>query len=119
MPVLYVVALLLVLQLVGEWFVRLAALPLPGALVGLLMLFAGLVWRGKMPVALRDTAKHVLQHLMLLFIPAVAGIMLHFDRLAREWLPFLLACIVGTIITIVVTALTLSWMLKRQTRGKV
>lgn len=118
MPVLTAVAVLLVLQLVGEVFVRLTQLPVPGALVGLLLLFAGLVWRGRLPTALRDTAKHVLQHLMLLFIPAVAGIMLHFDRIAAEWLPFLLACILGTAITIVVTALTLSWMLKRQNRGQ-
>ncbi len=114
MPVLYAVAVLLILQLVGEAFVRLTGLPIPGALVGLLLLFFGLVWRGHLPVALRDTAKHVLQHLMLLFIPAVAGIMLHFDRIAQEWLPFLLACILGTVVTVVVTAVTLSWMLKRQ-----
>lgn len=114
MPVLCVVAVLLVLQLLGELFVRLTGLPIPGALIGLLALFGGLVWLGRLPVALRDTARNVLQHLMLLFIPAVAGIMLHFDLLAQEWLPFLLACIVGTMITIVVTALTLSWMIKRQ-----
>ncbi|WJJ93719.1 CidA/LrgA family protein [Neopusillimonas aromaticivorans] len=114
MPVLCVVAVLLVLQLVGEVFVRMTGLPIPGALIGLLALFGGLVWLGRLPAALRDTARHVLQHLMLLFIPAVAGIMLHFERLAHEWLPFLLACVAGTVITIAVTALTLSWMMKRQ-----
>lgn len=118
MPVLYVVALLLVLQLVGEIFIRLSGLPIPGALIGLLLLFAGLVWRARLPVALRDTARHVLQHLMLLFIPPVAGVMLHFDRLADEWLPFLLVCTLGTVITIVVTALTLSWMIKRQNKAQ-
>lgn len=118
MPVLYVVAVLLVLQLSGEVFVHLTGLPIPGALIGLLILFGGLVWLGRLPDVLRDTARHVLQHLMLLFIPAVAGIMLHFDRLAQEWLPFLLACIVGTLITIVATALTLAWMIKRQKGGQ-
>ena len=117
-PVLCVVVVLLVLQLTGEIFVRLTGLPIPGALVGLLLLFAGLVWRGHLPVALRDTARHVLQHLMLLFIPPVAGVMLHFDLLAKEWLPFLLVCTLGTVITIVVTAVTLSWMIKRQSRSQ-
>lgn len=50
--------------------------------------------------------------MMLLFIPAIAGVMLHFDRIAREWLPFLVAGIVGAAITLVVTAWTLRWLLR-------
>lgn len=114
MPVISVLALLLGLQLAGEWAVRLTGAPVPGGLVGLLLLFGGLVWMGRLPAALRDTTHHILQHLILFFIPAVAGVMLHFELLMHEWLPFVLACVGATVITIVVTALTLSWMLKRQ-----
>ncbi|HUH87451.1 MAG TPA: CidA/LrgA family protein [Pusillimonas sp.] len=114
MPVICVLALLLGLQLVGEWVVRLTGMPLPGGLIGLLLLLGGLVWLGRLPIALRQTTHHVLQHLILFFIPAVAGVMLHFELLMHEWLPFVLACVGGTVITITATALTLSWMLKRQ-----
>ncbi len=31
----------------------------------------------------------LLRNLVLLFIPAVTGVMLHFERVGREWLPFL------------------------------
>lgn len=113
MPVLFSLAALLLMQLLGDAIVRLLGLPLPGALVGLLLLFGALLYRGHMPKALRDTCSHILQHLMLLFIPAVAGIMLHFDRIAQEWLPFLVACIGGTIVTIVVTSVVFHWMLRR------
>ena len=50
---------------------------------------------------------------MLLFIPAVTGVMIHFERIGREWVAFLLAGIGGTAITLVVTAFTLRLLLAR------
>jgi putative effector of murein hydrolase LrgA (UPF0299 family) len=105
-------ALLLVFQLLGEVAVQALSLPLPGPLVGMLLLLAVLVVRGALPEALADAAKALLSHLMLLFIPAVTGVMMYFDRIGREWLPFLAACILGAAVTLTVTALTLRWMLR-------
>lgn len=107
-------ALLLVLQLAGELIVQTLALPLPGPLVGMLLLFAFLVARGGVPDGLRQLGDLLLQNMMLLFIPAVAGVMLLFDRVAAEWLPFFVACIGGAAITLTVTALTLQALLKRR-----
>ncbi len=104
-------ALLLVCQLIGEITVQALSLPVPGPLVGMLLLFSGLVLRGELPDGVRDAANALLRHLMLLFIPAVTGVMMYFDRIAQEWLPFMAACIVGTAVTMVATALTLRWML--------
>ena len=104
-------ALLLVCQLIGEIAVQALSLPVPGPLVGMLLLFAGLVVRGGLPDGVRDAANALLRHLMLLFIPAVTGVMMYIDRIAQEWLPFMAACIVGTAVTMVATALTLRWML--------
>ncbi|WP_367065250.1 CidA/LrgA family protein [Oryzisolibacter sp. LB2S] len=110
---LYAFTALLAFQLLGELLVRLLRLPLPGALAGMLLLLAALVLGGRVPHALEQTASVLLRNMMLLFIPAVAGVMLHFDRIAREWLPFLLACIAGAAITLVVTA----WTLRRLLHG--
>ena len=106
-------ALLLVFQLIGEVAVQLLSLPLPGRLVGMLLLFAALVLRGSLPPAVGEAANALLGHLMLLFIPAVTGVMMYFERIGREWLPFFGACILGAAVTLAVTALTLRWMLKR------
>lgn len=116
MPVLYAIAVLFIMQLLGETLVRLTGLPLPGPLAGLVLLFIVLAVRGSVPKGLFNTADHLLRHLMLLFIPPVAGVMLHFDRIAQEWLPFLIACVVGAAITIAVTALTFQWMLRRASK---
>ena len=108
----YAIAALFVFQLLGEFIVHVFALPLPGALVGMLLLFAGLLLHGRVPDALARTGGTLLQHLMLLLVPSVAGVMMHFSRVAKEWQPFLIACVVGAAVPLVVTALTLQWMLK-------
>lgn len=91
---------------------RWLALPLPGPLAGMLLLFFALVLYKKVPNALDSTASFFINHLILLFIPAIAGVMLFFDRLLDEWLPFMAAGIFGTLITLLVTAYCLSWLLK-------
>lgn len=110
---LYAITALFAFQLLGELLVRLLDIPLPGALAGMLLLLAALLMLGRVPQALEQTAGALLRNMMLLFIPAVAGVMLHFDRIAREWLPFLVACIAGAAITLVVTAWTLSRLLHK------
>ena len=52
--------------------------------------------------------------MMLLIVPAVAGVMLHFHRVGREWQPFVAACVVGAIVTLAVTALVLNWLLRHR-----
>lgn len=113
---LYALAALFAFQLAGEALVHALALPLPGALVGTLLLLTALLWLGRLPVALEQTALTLLQNMMLLFIPTIAGVMLHFDRIAQEWRPFLIAGVAGAAITFLVTALTFQWLLARSQR---
>lgn len=98
-------ALLLGCQLVGEILVRLLGAPLPGPVVGLLLLVVILSLRGAVPAPLRHTARALLQHLSLLFVPAGTGIMLHGGRIRAEWLPIAAALIVSAALTILVTAM--------------
>ena len=98
---------LLVYQLVGEVLVQLLGLPVPGPVIGMLLLFVTLLLRGEAPESLRSTANGLLGHLSLLFVPAGVGVMLHFHRLATEWLPIVVALVASTVITIGVTALVM------------
>ncbi|WP_406626347.1 CidA/LrgA family protein [Acidovorax sp. SDU_ACID1] len=108
----YALTALFAFQLLGELLVQWLHLPLPGALAGMLLLLAALLAYGRVPDALERMAGSLLQNMMLLFIPAIAGVMLHFERIAREWLPFLVAGIAGAAITLAVTAWTLRWLLR-------
>lgn len=99
--------LLLVYQLAGEVLVHLTGLPVPGPVVGMLLLFLTLLARGAAPQWLRDTCQVLLSHLSLLFVPAGVGVLLHFQRLGAEWLPIAVALVASTVITIGVTALVM------------
>lgn len=109
------IAALLLFQLLGELIVRWTGLPLPGALVGMALLLLALIVKGRVPEPLDRTSASLFRHMMLLFIPLVAGVVMHHQRISAEWLPFVAACAAGAVITIAVTALTLQWMLRRGT----
>lgn len=98
------ITLLLVYQLAGEVTVRLLGLPIPGPVLGMMMLFITLLARGYTPESLNTASSALLSHLSLLFVPAGVGMMVHFDRIASEWLPITLALLFSTIITMVATA---------------
>ena len=106
--------LLLVFLLVGEGIARGLALPVPGPVIGMALLFLALMLRGGPGEDLRQTAGSLLQHLSLLFVPAGTGIVLYGDRIAAEWLPLLVALFLSTFLAIAVTALALAALTRRR-----
>jgi holin-like protein len=106
------VALLLVCQLIGEVIQKASGLPLPGPVIGMVILFIGLLIRGEVPEALGSVTKNLLDNLALLFVPAGVGVLTHLALIEDEWLPITLALVLSTVITIAVTALLLSWLLR-------
>jgi holin-like protein len=73
-------AILLVLQCLGETLSRLLRLPLPGPVVGMVLLLPALVWPAvRTPVA--QCAEFLLSHLSLLFVPVGVGVITHLGLL--------------------------------------
>ncbi len=106
--------LILFCQLLGELVVTALALPLPGPVVGMLLLFCLLVIRGFVPDELGKVSDALLSSLSLLFVPAGVGVMLHFELLGAELIPLSVALVVSTLLTIAVTALVMVWFNKRK-----
>lgn len=99
-------ALLLFLQTIGELLSRGLGLPVPGPVVGMLLLLAALGWRRvREPVA--ACAPFLLSHLSLLFIPVAVGITSYLPLLETYWLRLLLVVVVSTWIGLAVTVLAL------------
>ena len=98
---------LLLFQLLGEVIVRGLNLPVPGPVIGMMLLFISLLIRRGPSQELQTTSQNLLQHLSLLFVPAGAGIMVHLHRVSNEWLPLLLSLLISTAATLAVTALVM------------
>jgi holin-like protein len=104
---------ILLCQLAGEGLARGLALPVPGPVIGLMILFLALVARGRLrphaPAAqetpLGVLAAFLLAHLSLLFVPAGVGIIGQADVLARHGVGLFVALVVSTAAALAVTAL--------------
>jgi holin-like protein len=108
------ITLLLLCQLAGEVVVRFTGLPLPGPVVGMVLLFVGLVVRGRVPVPLDITVKGILANFGVLFIPASVGVMVHLDAIRAEALPIAGAVVISTSLTLVVCGR----LMQRLSKGK-
>ena len=99
------------MQLTGEALAALLDLPLPGMVLGLVMLLGVIAWRARhlgaeraVPAELDALAKGLHGHFGLLFVPAGAGVLAQADLIAREGRAILAAVLVSTVLTIAVTA---------------
>jgi len=106
---------LLVCQLAGEVAVRVLHLPVPGPVIGMVILFLALLARRRpAPAALGGTADALLANLGLLFVPAGVGVVLFLPVLARDWAPLSLAVLAGTLAAIAATGRIAQALLPRE-----
>ena len=111
MPFLTGLAWLLICQSAGELLTRWWQLPLPGPVVGMLLLLVALRWPlVRAPVG--AVADALLAHLSLLFVPVGVGVMTHMALLTQYGLRLLVAILVSTWIGLAVTALALRMLLR-------
>ena len=109
------ITILLLCQLAGEVLAKATNLPIPGPVIGMVLLFAGIAIKGSVPRGLGATTAGLLDHLALLFVPAGVGIMSLLPLLSSEY-PAIIAALIGsTVLTILVTAVVMNVLL-RQTR---
>jgi len=105
--------LILLCQLLGEVIAHGFGWPVPGPVLGMVILLAVLSLRGRIRKtvpefgrALDSTGKGLLAHLSLLFIPASVGVVQRLDVLATYGAGLMVALIVSTFVTLVVTVVT-------------
>jgi putative effector of murein hydrolase LrgA (UPF0299 family) len=111
-------AVLLLFQCLGEGVTFVTGLPIPGPVVGMLLLLAALLARPRLFKLVEGTANELLRHLSLLFVPAGVGIVAVAGSGSGHWLAILVALVASTLLTMAVTALVLH-ALGRGTSGDV
>ncbi len=98
-------AILLVFQSVGEALSYALSLPVPGPVIGMILLFGWLTFDDRLLPVIQGTTSELLKHLSLLFVPAGVGIMVHAHRIGGEWMPIVVALVLSTWLAIATTAL--------------
>ena len=105
-------AFLLLMQSAGEALSHFLALPVPGPVVGMVMLLLALRW-APVQQAVAPAATFLLNHLSLLFVPVGVGVMSHLELLEHFGGRMLLVIVLSTWAGIVTTA----WVLARPARA--
>jgi len=108
-------AWLLLFQSMGEVLARGTSLGLPGPVIGMLLLLLALRF-ASVSRAVSQTARILLEHLSLLFVPVGVGVMTHLALISQYGVRMLVTLVVSTWIGLAVTALVLRGMLKADSR---
>jgi holin-like protein len=108
-------SLILLCQLASEVFVHGLGLPMPGPVVGLLLLLVLLLARDRLKVLARgplqqdgveNASRGLLAHLSLLFVPAGVGVVQKLDLVAEHGIAIIMVLAVSVVVTLLVTVAT-------------
>lgn len=107
-------AILLLCQLAGTVLQQGLGLPVPGPVIGLVLLLAWFIYAGGPGRALHETSQGLLKHLGLLFVPAGAGVVGELGVLRQNALALLIAIPVSTALGLLVTGTVMQWFMHRK-----
>lgn len=108
-------SLILLCQLAGEAFVRWLGLPMPGPVVGLILLLLLLLARDRYAAlahgplhggGVENASLGLLANLSLLFVPASVGVIQKLDLIVDHGVAFLGVLVISVLITLFVTVVT-------------
>lgn len=120
-------SVILICQLIGEVIVHALRAPVPGPVVGLALLFIVLITRDRFAAlargplrasAVEGTAKGMLAHLSLLFVPAGVGVVQQLDLLATRGLAIFVILAASVLVTLLVTVGTFLITSRLMRRGR-
>ncbi|HUH36714.1 MAG TPA: CidA/LrgA family protein [Spongiibacteraceae bacterium] len=103
-------AILLFCQWLGEVVKTALGLPLPGAVLGMLILLLALFALGGPDDGLQKTSNQLIQYLALLFLPPAVGLFFLGPTFADQWLAMAGAIVLGTTLTLLFCGALLRWL---------
>jgi holin-like protein len=106
--------IILIAYFIGEALHSIFRLPVPGSVLGLILLFAALCAGIVKVEMIEDVCEFLLSNMSFLFIPAGVGLMVSFDVLKGKWAAFLTVIIVSTVLVWIVAAYTVKLLRRGQ-----
>jgi holin-like protein len=105
---------ILLFQGIGEVIAHFLLPLVPGPVVGLVLLLAFLVWRGRVSDGVELVSAAFVRYLGRLFVPAAVGVVMYWPHLRQQALAIAVALVASVVATIAVSAL----IAKVLSRGK-
>lgn len=94
---------LVALQLAGEMLSHYLDIPVPGAIIGMVLLLGYLMIKGYVSRPLAETSQKLFPYLPLLLIPASVGVIQYGALLEKEGLAVLAALVISLVISFIAT----------------
>ena len=118
MKILTQLAIITGICMVGDWISSLLPIAFPGSVIAMIILFIFLVLKWIKEEQIQEVGDFLLNNMAFFFIPAGVSVMNYFELLKSSIIPFLFICAVTLILTFMVTAFTVSFVMKLQQKGK-
>ena len=109
---------ILLFQLIGEVIQKFFALVIPGPVIGLIFLFFALIYLRRVKVKkilnvkkdVMSTATAITSYLSLLFVPIGVGVVMHISYLEKNLYQVLGVVVIGTMLTVGITAKLMEYL---------
>lgn len=101
------IAIVFFICLAGEFIAAVLPFPFPSSVISMIILFLLLMFKALRVEHVKNFTDFLLKNMSLFFIPAGVGIIEHYAVIKEILLPFLVICIVTTVITFAATAFTI------------
>ena len=109
---------LVLFQLLGTGLNVLLLPMLPGPILGMLLLFAFLVWRGEVPAPVGEAGGTLLRYLPLLLVPPAVGVMAYAREIAADFWALTATLVLSLLISLLFAGWLMQKLIDRQQRRK-
>jgi len=106
-------AILLFIQFLGTWIIGTLNIPLPPALLGMILLAIAMLNNVIKINWVEDTCTVLIEKMGMLFVPAGISILLYKEAILKEWFAIFATIFFSSVIVIVATGLFVDILLRR------
>jgi holin-like protein len=106
------IMIILIPYLIGTILQLTFKLPIPGAVIGLILLFLALQIGIVKVYMIEEVCEFLLSNMSFFFIPAGVGLMTAFGILKGKWIPFIIIVVISTCLVWIVTAFVVKFLRK-------
>jgi len=103
----------------GGFMARETGMPIPGTVIGILIMLVVLLALRRVPEALRSTSVFLLRHLNLFYVPAGVGVMGYLALVAHDLWPIVITMFLSTFLATIASALAFQGVMRAMGRPDV